>query len=145
LKAKDVDQMLVDKRRCLMTTVATSLGKNPKYMEVGFNAGHSSTMMLETFPDLKVVAFDLCAHDYTLAAFEFLKSKFPDRITLTCGNSETTVPAHGRGSALRSFDAIFVDAGHFYFNALTDIISTADFAKVRSSTNNKKLLVLKHF
>ncbi|GMH73121.1 hypothetical protein TrLO_g12060 [Triparma laevis f. longispina] len=131
-----VDEMLINKRRCLLTTISTSLtSQNPKYMEVGFNAGHSSAMILSTFSDVRITAFDLCMHDYTVEAYEWLKGRYGGRIELICGASERTVEewggptAVGRVQELQSYDAIFVDAGHLYFNALTDILQTSKFAK----------------
>jgi hypothetical protein len=51
--------------------------------EVGFNAGHSDLFMLLTNPNLHIDALDICEHKYTKPCFEYLKTQFPGRITLT--------------------------------------------------------------
>ena len=33
-------------------------------IEVGFNAGHSTALLLSTFPTVEVWSFDLCEHPY---------------------------------------------------------------------------------
>lgn len=45
-------------------------------IEIGFNAGHSSLLMLAAHPTLHVVAFDLCEHSYTRQFTELLMSKW---------------------------------------------------------------------
>ena len=76
-----------NKRRALLTLISVSLENGVgKYLEVGFNAGHSAGMVLEMFPGVNVTSFDLCSHEYTPRAFEQLKKMFSDRVELICGN-----------------------------------------------------------
>ena len=129
----------------MLTLLMTALpGGGSKYMEVGFNAGHSSAMVLQMFKNAKVTAFDLCAHDYTRPAFEELKSYFGEsRINLICGHSHEEISrfsedvrnsdggghSYGGMKELQSFDAIFIDAGHLYVDAWLDILDSAKYAK----------------
>jgi len=53
-------------------------------------------MVLETFPGVKVMSFDLCMHEYTVPAYEELKEKYRspdgnDMIELVCGHSHETL------------------------------------------------------
>ena len=126
-------RMLALKRRCLLTTLAVQLsGDSPKVLEVGFNSGHSAGMVLTTFPTVKVTSFDLCRHWYCEPAHEELVRVFgKDRHELVCGHSHFSILDYvkGKPESLRAYDAVFVDAGHFYVDTLMDILDTAKYAK----------------
>lgn len=61
-------------------------------IEIGFNAGHSSLLMLAAHPKLQIVAFDLCEHSYTrhraahvaLSFLYFLFSSWCSELCLWC-------------------------------------------------------------
>ncbi|GMI24243.1 hypothetical protein TrCOL_g8517 [Triparma columacea] len=129
------------KRRALLTLVSVSLQNGEgKYLEVGFNAGHSAGMVLETFPGVNVTSFDICARAYTLPAYEKLKKMYSKdsskKLELICGNSVETMPKfasdsieEGRFDVQQGYDVVFIDAGHLYFFAWNDILNAAPFAK----------------
>ena len=53
------------------------------------------------------------------------------RSQLVCGDSQTTIPAHGHliGAEEPFFDALFVDGGHFFHQALGDLQHGARIVK----------------
>jgi len=50
---------------------------------------------------------------------------------LVCGHSHFSILDYvkGKPESLRAYDAVFVDAGHFYVDTLMDILDTAKYAK----------------
>jgi predicted O-methyltransferase YrrM len=87
--------------------------------EIGFNAGHSSVVFLDTSPRIKLVSFDICFHPYVGFAKKFVDHHFPGRHSLVKGDSTITVPNYS--SALHKFDFIFVDGSHKTEVAIKDI------------------------
>lgn len=79
-----------------------------KIMEIGFNGGISSAIMLSSDQDIHVVSFDLGEHDYVHSAKILIDKMFPGRHTLILGDSRLTVPEYNN----ELFDMIFVDGGH---------------------------------
>lgn len=92
------------------------MGKN--CLEVGFNAGHSSMLLFNSNPSIKVKAYDLCEHKYTIPCYEYLSSKYD--LTLVPGNSlETTFGLDPK----EKFDIIHIDGCHSREIAFKDIIN----------------------
>ena len=60
---------------------------------VGFDAGHTAAMVLETFSLASVIAFDSCTQPYAEANFNFLHDRPTGRgrISLTCGATIETL------------------------------------------------------
>lgn len=86
-------------------------------LEIGFNAGHSSTIMLTANPKMKLISLDICRYAYTLPCAEHLYKKFKDRFGFTRGSSQDIL----KGKKLNvDIDFIHVDGGHglndFYFD-----------------------------
>ena len=96
-----------------------------RILEIGFNSGHSSTsLLIASAPDSKVVSFDLGDHYYVDHAKAFVDSQFPGRHTLIKGNSVETVAKYAddhRDDA--PFDLMFIDGGHFGDIPLRDCIN----------------------
>jgi len=86
-------------------------------MEIGFNAGHSSTIMLSLFPDITIHSYDIGQFDTTLKNAEIVKEKFSGRFDYTIIDSTqidyTTIAD--------KFDIIFIDGGHDYPIVISDI------------------------
>ena len=97
--------------------------------EVGFNFGHSSLLWLLASPRSRVRAFDIATNWYVLPAAEYLMARFPHRIDLTVGDSRTTLQRPPSDC-----DLIFIDGGHDYDTALSDIMA---FRR-----NNQAILIL---
>ena len=68
------------------------LNKNIKnVMEIGFNSGFSTLLMLISNPNICISCFDLGEHKYTIPCYEKLKETFGDRINITIGDSTKTL------------------------------------------------------
>jgi predicted O-methyltransferase YrrM len=91
--------------------------------EVGFNYGLSSYAFLEANPTSLVCSFDLVEFAYTRAAKSHIDDVFAGRHTLVLGNSAQTVPAFARMNPALKFDLIFIDGGHTYANATSDLLN----------------------
>ena len=77
--------------------------------EIGFNAGHSSCLFMNTNPNCSVTSFDLCNHKYSKKTQDYLKQNFPNRLKIICGDSTKTIPNF---YTKKRFDLIFIDGGH---------------------------------
>lgn len=93
-------------------------------MEIGFNAGHSAEIFLDTNPSLHLTSFDLGAHDYVAVAKEYIDKTYPSRHTLILGDSTQTIPAYKQ----TTYDLIFIDGGHDYDIAKADLLNCRRFA-----------------
>ena len=92
--------------------------------EIGFNAGHSTLVMLMANPKARVQSFDLGEHASSKAAYTTLKRQFPLRdFNVIWGDSRTTVPAFTATYTGAKFDVIIVDGGHTYDVARADVLN----------------------
>ena len=68
------------------------LNKNIKnIMEIGFNSGFSTLLMLMSNSNAHVSCFDLGEHSYTMSCYNKIKETFGDRINITIGDSTKTL------------------------------------------------------
>jgi hypothetical protein len=81
-------------------------------LEIGFNAGHSCLIFLNSNPYSQITVFDICEHKYTKPCFEYLSSLFPGRLTLIEGDSTITVPSWKEKNPSAKFDLIHIDGAH---------------------------------
>jgi predicted O-methyltransferase YrrM len=93
-------------------------------LEIGFNAGYSTLLMLLCNPDVHITCADLGEHAYTRPCFDQLKETFGDRIHLMVGDSRETVPQIDG-----TFDLIHIDGGHSTDVARNDIIQSYRLAR----------------
>jgi hypothetical protein len=101
------------------------LNKNIKnVMEIGFNSGFSTLLMLISNPNICISCFDLGEHEYTLPCYEKLKETFGDRINITIGDSTKTL--HNVND---NYDLIHIDGGHSTEVANSDIINSYRLSK----------------
>jgi predicted O-methyltransferase YrrM len=102
------------------------LNKNVKsVMEIGFNSGFSSLLMLLSNPNIKINCFDLGEHSYTLPCFIKLRETFGNRISLAVGDSTKTLPYH----IDETYDLIHIDGGHATEVAESDIFNSYKLSK----------------
>ena len=97
-------------------------------LEIGFNAGHSAEIFLTSNKNATVTSFDVDRHEYTLLGKEFIDQKYPGRHTLITGNSVIEVPKFIIANPGVVFDLIFIDGGHQYNVAKSDLENCRELA-----------------
>ncbi len=104
------------------------LNKNIKnVMEIGFNSGFSTLLMLLSNPNIHITCFDLGEHKYTIPCYEKLKETFGDRINIIIGDSTKTLQ-----TVNDKYDLIHIDGGHSAEIANSDIINSYRLSKPRT-------------
>eukprot|EP00993_Chasmostoma_nieuportense_P002028 NODE_285_length_2489_cov_17.958510_g264_i0.p1 GENE.NODE_285_length_2489_cov_17.958510_g264_i0~~NODE_285_length_2489_cov_17.958510_g264_i0.p1 ORF type:complete len:813 (+),score=125.11 NODE_285_length_2489_cov_17.958510_g264_i0:57-2441(+) len=99
-------------------------------LEIGFNAGHSTLLMLLANPDCTVFIFDTCQHPYTLACAQYLQEAFGHhRVHLTVGDSTYTVPQFQASHPQLQFDLFHVDGDHTTPAAQQDLFNCRRMAR----------------
>ena len=82
--------------------------------EIGFMAGHSSLLFLETAPQARVVSFDLGDCPWTRPQAELLAATYGrDRFELVLGLSNNTIHTYAREHPGLSCDVVMVDGSKF--------------------------------
>jgi predicted O-methyltransferase YrrM len=101
------------------------LNKNIKnVIEIGFNSGFSTLLMLLTNPNVHVTCFDLGEHKYVLPCYEKIKETFGHRIDIIIGDSTKTLQ-----DIHDVYDLIHIDGGHSTQVATSDIINSYRISK----------------
>jgi len=101
--------------------IALTQTPNINVMEIGFNAGHSAEVFLKNNTTLRLTSFDLGSHSYVPVAKKYIDKLFPERHTLILGDSTVSVPNYVNDNNTKKFDIIFIDGGHDYDTARTDL------------------------
>lgn len=96
--------------------------------EIGFNAGHSCELFLETCENAEVLSFDIDWHLYTRVGMEYMRNKFTDRFSFIIGDSRYTVPEYTRNHPGELFDLIFIDGNHSFDFIFSDIYNCRQLA-----------------
>jgi len=94
---------------------------NINVVEIGFNAGHSAEIFLQNNNGLILTSFDLGSHDYVSTAKEYIDDTYPQRHNLILGDSRITIPIYLENNKHIKFDIIFIDGGHEYEIAKSDM------------------------
>lgn len=89
-------------------------------VEVGFNAGMSAYALLSGNPVSRLISFDLGEWNCVQPAKGYIDRCFPDRHTLMLGNSKLILPIF-LASKSRRFDLAFIDGGHDFDTAISDL------------------------
>lgn len=97
-------------------------------MEIGFNAGHSSELFLNSKSNVSVVSFDLGDHEYVSVAKEYIDNTYPNRHRLILGDSKETVPLFIKENENFKFDILFIDGGHAYDTVKEDTFNCLQLA-----------------
>ena len=101
------------------------LNKNiTNVMEIGFNSGFSTLLMLLTNPNITITCFDLGEHRYTIPCYKQLKETFGERLNLIIGDSTKTLQY-----ITDTYDLIHIDGGHSTEVAESDIINSYRLSK----------------
>lgn len=102
--------------------------------EIGFNAGHSTSLFLDNKNINKVISFDLCKHKYSKKCLQYIQKTFNNRFDIICGDSTITIPIYINKYV---FDLIFIDGGHYDNIPFLDIQNT-----IRYLSNKNTLLLI---
>lgn len=78
-------------------------------VEIGFNAGHSSSILLTLFDDISIQSYDIGQFDITHSNGKIVKEKFGDRFSLEITDSLKITTGEVNGA-----DILFIDGGHDY-------------------------------
>lgn len=105
---------------------AKSCNKHMKALEIGFNAGFSTILMLLANPNLHVYAVDICEHSYVQWCADYVQKLFPNRFTFLRGDSKDVVPRLDH----HQFDLIHIDGDHSLEGAVADIHNTLRISSV---------------
>jgi glycosyltransferase involved in cell wall biosynthesis len=92
-------------------------------LEIGFNAGQWTEVVLRAHPTLKITSVDLGCHDYVSKAKDYIDQVFPGRHELLLGDSRVVIP-----TITKKFDVIFIDGGHFHGIPEADILNCKELA-----------------
>jgi len=116
-------------RSCYNEVIILQLLSSPKniknILEIGFNAGHSADLFLNTNSECNVLSFDIGEHSYVKIAKEFIDKTYPHRHKLVIGDSTKTIPLYQTDI---KYDLIFIDGGHSYEVAKADLLNCKRFA-----------------
>lgn len=88
-------------------------------MEIGFNSGFSTLLMLFSNTTISVTCFDLGEHKYTMPCYEKIKETFGDRVNIFIGDSSQTLTTINE-----IYDLIHIDGGHATEVAESDILNS---------------------
>ena len=110
-KAKNISNLVLNKN---ITNI----------MEIGFNAGFSTLLMLISNPNLKITCFDLGEHKYTKPCYDKIKETFGDRINLILIDSKKTLDTINN-----HFELIHINDGHSIDNVESYIINSYKLSK----------------
>ncbi|MEX0596292.1 MAG: class I SAM-dependent methyltransferase, partial [Candidatus Paceibacterota bacterium] len=94
-------------------------------LEIGFNCGHSSALFLAN-SNANVVSFDLGEHAHVNHCKQIIDNMFPNRHQLILGDSLKTIPEYIKNNSSK-FDIIFIDGGHSFECAASDIYNCQYF------------------
>jgi Lipopolysaccharide biosynthesis proteins, LPS:glycosyltransferases len=112
-------------------------------LAIGFNAGFSSLLILNSNKNIKLTCVDICQHKYAIPCFNKLKEDFGDRIELIQGSSDQILPTLSD----KNYDLIHIDGSHDANITELDIINSFNLSKpgtvfIMDDTNFHYLKVL---
>lgn len=100
-------------------------------IEIGFNDGRSAEYFLRMNEKVRVISFDLLEHEYSYIGKKYIDNKYRDRHILIGGSSLNSITTYSRiiNDIKREIgDVIFIDGGHIYDIAYSDIINMEEYA-----------------
>lgn len=108
---------------------------NTRICEIGFNAGHSTMLMLlgRDKSHLDFTIFDIGHHKYTKPSFDYIQSKFRNvDFEYIEGDSTITMPEwiSNHAELVGTYDVVHVDGGHDDHCILNDMKNTDILVKM---------------
>jgi predicted O-methyltransferase YrrM len=88
-------------------------------MEIGFNAGFSTLLMLMTSPTVTIDCYDIGCHTYASLCFQQIKKDF-GRVNMVWGDSTVTVK---NAKPTKKYDLVHIDGGHDDDVVVSDILN----------------------
>lgn len=92
-------------------------------IEIGLNGGHSMAIFLLSNPQLEVLSFDICQHNYVKDVANYYKDKY--NFNFVEGDSLITVKEYNND---KKYDIIHIDGGHDEKCVINDLINCKKFA-----------------
>eukprot|EP00966_Prymnesium_polylepis_P270354 6245300-Prymnesium_polylepis.2 len=107
--------------------------------EIGFNAGQSAVLFLESAPNAKVISFDIGwipgeAHEipWTRQAAAWINGTYGARFELVLGDSAVTIPRYQREHPDWRCDVVFVDGSKSFRGRLADVTNMQPVSRHRT-------------
>ena len=97
--------------------------------ELGFNAGHTSLIFLETLPHARVLSFDLGDIPWARWSAALLNATHGDRFEYIMGDSAKTVPAFKLANPDTECDLLLIDGGKDYALRKADLKNLRSLSK----------------
>ena len=125
---KDLDLTKLDKtlKKKRENLALFALSKS-SILEIGFNSGFSTLLMLSANPNLKITSVDAGYHSYVQPCANYLKKIFGDRFTLVIGDSREVLPIYLCNN--NNFDGYHIDGSHQESIAETDLCNIINTAR----------------
>lgn len=92
-------------------------------IEIGLNGGHSMAIFLLSNPNLEVLSFDICEHNYVKDIANYYKNKY--NFNFVEGDSLISVKEYNND---KKYDIIHIDGGHHEQCVINDLINSKRFA-----------------
>lgn len=93
--------------------------KASNILEIGFNAGHSALLLLESNPHVNYTGIDINMHEYTNKAVEIMKDNYSNRFRFISGDSTQILK-----SKIGFFDLIIIDGDHSISGVYSDFVNS---------------------
>ncbi len=101
--------------------------------EIGFAAGHSTVIYMESNPNVKVYSFDDYGRPHIVDLVRrYIGAKYPERHMIISGDSTVTVPEFARRNPNVKCDLISIDGAHHAAYPWNDIVSMKQLASPRN-------------
>jgi len=105
-------------------------GSGATVCETGFGGGHGVLYTMLICDTCHVYVFDIGARPYSRPVAEYLEKEYPGKLTMTWGDSATTLPQFKIDHPDVTCDFVMIDGGRSYDMAKAD---TVNFAQLISS------------
>lgn len=114
----------------MILSFSNNSSQSISYCEIGFNAGHSTSLALIANPSIKITTFDLMNFQYSHPIINMLNESFNSRINLYKGRSSDTLPMACRQHL--KCDVVFLDGSHLQYEVMKDLENLKCLVKHRS-------------